>query len=109
LLVTGLPELLAVFAGLGEFAVAFGKDEGIVAEEPIVGGVRPTATRRKLRLFAAACFRRLGSLLPDARQQQAVELLENMPDDVEIRRSIVVGVRQALPPSTNSYARQGGS
>ena len=65
--------------------------------------VRVKTTRRKLRLFAAACFRRLTGLLPDNRQRQAIEMLEDMPEDVEERREVVSGVRQALPSSENSY------
>jgi hypothetical protein len=65
--------------------------------------VRVKTTRRKLRLFAAAAFRRLTGLLPDNRQRQAIEMLEAMHEDVEERRDVVSGVRQALPSSENSY------
>ena len=37
LLVAGLPQRFAAFARLGEFAIAFGMDGGIVAEELVLG------------------------------------------------------------------------
>jgi len=66
--------------------------------------VRPKATKRKLRLFAAASFRRLTHLLPDSRQQHAIEMLENVTDETEFPRGIGQGARMALPPSADSYA-----
>ncbi|HEY3966677.1 MAG TPA: hypothetical protein VGM05_19095 [Planctomycetaceae bacterium] len=65
--------------------------------------VRTKATKRKLRLFAAACFRRFARLLPDSRQQMAIEMLENAAEEIELDRRIVYGVRQALPSSDDSF------
>lgn len=65
--------------------------------------IRATATKRKLRLFAAACFRRLAHLLPDHRQQSAIEMLEDDPEEVELRRGVVQRVRLALPSSDDSF------
>jgi hypothetical protein len=65
--------------------------------------VRAKTTTRKLQMFAAACFRRLSGLLPDNRQQHAIELPEAMPEEMEVRRGVVRGVRQALPSSDGSY------
>ena len=65
--------------------------------------VRPKVTKRKLRLFAAACFRRLARLLPDIRQQQAVEMLEETPVEINLQQSVVHGARVALPSSQDSF------
>lgn len=55
------------------------EDEWLVcgSSEQMPEFVRPNATKRKLRLFAAACFRRLTHLLSDSRQIKALDLLED--------------------------------
>ena len=65
--------------------------------------VRTRAAKRKLRLFAAACFRRLTHLLPDNRQQQAIELMEEFPEEIESQRGVIQRVRHALPSSEDSF------
>jgi len=56
---------------------------------------------RKLRLFAAASFRSLIHILPDSRQQEGIELLEQMADGVHRpdSRAVTRAVHHALPPS----------
>jgi hypothetical protein len=71
--------------------------------ETMLEFVRLKATKRKLRLFAAACFRRLARLLPDSRQQQAIELLANPSEELGSQSGVVRRVRQALPPSEDSF------
>jgi hypothetical protein len=72
--------------------------------ETMLEFVRSKATQRKLRLFAAACFRRLARLLPDNRQQRAIESLEDTPG--ELQSGVVQRVRQALPSSEDSFGRK---
>lgn len=65
--------------------------------------VRTRTSKRKLRLFAAACFRRLDRLLPDIRQLQAIEMLESTPADAGFQHGVVQRTRLALPSSANSF------
>ena len=48
--------------------------------------VEPKTSRRKLRLFAAACFGRLTHLLTDEWQQRAIKMLENASDEKDFRK-----------------------
>jgi hypothetical protein len=69
--------------------------------KPMLAFMRDKASERKLRLFAAACFRNLGHLLPDSRQHRGIELLDQMADGtatMAIRRTVTSDVRHALPP-----------
>ncbi len=69
--------------------------------EEMVEACRAFTTKRKLRLFAAACFRRLEYLLPDERQRAAISVIED--DTNEIPRGIVSRCRAALPNSRDSF------
>src|SRR5262245_51403104 len=58
------------------------------------------ASRRKLRLFAVASFRRLIALLPDPRQRQGIEVLEQLAEGAVTRaacRGVTAEVRRAIP------------
>jgi hypothetical protein len=58
-------------------------------------------SERKLRLFAAASFRRLIALLPDSRQRRGIELLEQLAEGSITRdeaRAMIADVRRAIPP-----------
>ncbi len=66
--------------------------------------IRPRTSNRKLRLFAAACFRRLTRILSDPRQLQAIEALENNLEMTEVPRAIVKIAHHALPPSEHSLS-----
>jgi hypothetical protein len=73
---------------------------------PMLEFLRDKVSDRKLRLFAAAGFRHLTFMLPDGRQQQAIELLEQIADGTvteNARRKVITFVRQALPPANESY------
>jgi hypothetical protein len=62
---------------------------------------RGKVSDRKLRLFAAASFRRLVALLPDPRQRRGVDLLEQMAEGaitLTSCRAVVSEVRHAIPP-----------
>jgi hypothetical protein len=48
--------------------------------KPMLEFLQGKASDRKLRLFAAACFRNLGYLLPDSRQHRGIELLDQMAE-----------------------------
>ena len=56
--------------------------EWLACEEPaeMLAQLRPSASNRKLRLFAAACCRRIWRMLVDERSQHAVELAEMLAD-----------------------------
>jgi len=69
--------------------------------EAMLEFIRPKATKRKLRLFAAACFRRLTHLLSDDRQQTAIEMLEDSPDATEFQTGVVARARVAMHSSTD--------
>ncbi len=63
--------------------------------------LRGKASDRKLRLFAAASFRRLAPLLPDPRQRRGIELLEHLGEGgVTLAgcQGVVAEVRRAIPP-----------
>ncbi len=64
--------------------------------------VRSKASKRKLQLFAGACFRRLVYLLPDQRQLKAIEALENVSEGAELPPGVGNRVRSALPSSEDS-------
>ena len=69
--------------------------------DPMLRFVRGKASERKLRLFAAASFRRLDALLPDPRQQRGIEVLEQLAEGgitLDSCRGVVTGVRHAIPP-----------
>jgi hypothetical protein len=68
---------------------------------PMLEFIRATAGERKLRLFAAAGFRRLGTLLPDPRQRRGIEALERLAEGaltLDACRGVAAGVRHAIPP-----------
>lgn len=71
--------------------------------EAMVEFVRSDTTKRKLQLFAGACFRRLVHLLPDARQLKAIELLENAPIEAEVLQRAGRITRSAMPSSEDSF------
>ena len=83
------------------------EDEWLKCEdsETMLEFIRPLAPKRKLQLFAAACFRRLSHLLPDDRQMKAVEMLEDTSAGMEMReiRSIVKGTWHAMPSSEECF------
>jgi hypothetical protein len=69
--------------------------------DPMLRFVRGRASDRKLRLFAAACFRRLVALLPDPRQRRGIDVLDQWAEGAitpDARRGVVAGVRHAIPP-----------
>jgi hypothetical protein len=62
--------------------------------------LRDRASDRKLRLFAAASFRRLVALLPDPRQRRGIEALEQLAEGAATQgllRAVTTEVRQAIP------------
>lgn len=69
--------------------------------EEMVEACRASTTKRKLRLFAAACFRRLEHLLPDERQKAAISALEDYAN--EIPQGVASRCRQALPDYRDSF------
>lgn len=79
------------------------KDEWLTStnSEEMVEACRASTTKRKLRLFAAACFRRLEHFLPDERQSAAISALADCTH--EIPRGVASGCRQALPDSRDSF------
>ena len=79
------------------------KDEWLssINSEDMVESCRASTTKRKLRLFAAACFRRLEHFLPDERQIAAISALEECTH--EIPRGVASRCRQALPDSRDSF------
>ena len=56
--------------------------------DPLLKVIMPTATDRKLRLFACACCRRIWELLVDPRCRRAVELSEQVADGVAHARQL---------------------
>jgi hypothetical protein len=61
--------------------------------------VRGKVSDRKLWLFAAASFRRLSDLLPDPRQQRAIEVLEQLAEGTITRaecREVTADARNAF-------------
>jgi hypothetical protein len=70
--------------------------------QPMLEFLRGKASERKLRLFAAASFRRLVALLPDPRQRRGIEVLEQLGEGAitpDACRGVVTGVQQAIPPN----------
>jgi hypothetical protein len=62
--------------------------------------LRGKVSERKLRLFAAAGFRRLVGLLPDPRQRRGIEVLELLAEGAVTRfecRGVAVEVRHGIP------------
>jgi hypothetical protein len=62
--------------------------------------LRGKVSERKLRLFAAAAFRRLVGLLPDPRQRRGIEALEQLAEGTvtqSARRGVTAEVRHAIP------------
>src|SRR5262249_39624521 len=67
---------------------------------PMLEFVRGKVSDRKLRLFAAACFRRLDALLPEPRQRPGIEVLEQLAEGAAARddgRGPTAQVRWAIP------------
>jgi hypothetical protein len=67
---------------------------------PMLEFVRGKVSDRKLRLFAAACFRRLDALLPDPRQRRGIEALEQLAEGavtLDECRGPTAEVRRAIP------------
>lgn len=79
------------------------KDEWLssVNSEELIESCRASTTKRKLRQFAAACFRRLEHFLTDERQRAAINALEECSD--VIPRGVASRCRQALPDSRDSF------
>lgn len=69
--------------------------------EEMVEACRAFTTKRKLRLFAAACFHRLEYLLPDENQRSAIHALEDV--FAPISQGIVSRCRRALPDCRDSF------
>lgn len=82
------------------------EDEWLKCEdsEAMLDFATPLTSKRKLQLFAAACFRRLSHLLADDRQSKAIEMLENASAGLDLQsiREIVKGTRHAVPSSEDS-------
>lgn len=66
--------------------------------------VRSKASKRKLQLFAGACFRRLVYLLPDQRQLKAIEALENVSEGAELPPGVGNRVRMPCLPARIAWA-----
>jgi hypothetical protein len=69
--------------------------------DPMLRFVRGRASDRKLRLFAAACSRRLAAPLPDPRRRRGIDTLEQMAEGavgLDSCRGVAAGVRHAIPP-----------
>src|SRR5262245_4119209 len=66
--------------------------------------LRGKVSDRKLRVFAAASFRRLVYLLPDCRQHRGIELMEQMAAGTVTvdKREVIRQVRHALPTHDSS-------
>jgi hypothetical protein len=66
--------------------------------EPMLEFLRGRAGGRKLRLFAAACCRRIWSLLPDKRSRRAVEAVEAFADGLAARETMEAAREAAMQP-----------
>jgi hypothetical protein len=64
--------------------------------EPMLEFLRGRAGDRKLRLFAAACCRRIWSLLPAQRSRRAVEAVEAFADGVAARGDLEAAREAAI-------------
>jgi hypothetical protein len=63
------------------------------------------ATYRKLRLFAAACCRRVWHLIPDKRSRHAVEVAESYADGIAISEHVAQARDGAM--RANGFLRNG--
>src|SRR3954470_21871039 len=71
------------------------------APERMLAFLGPGLSRRKLRLFAAACCRRVCGLVRDRRSRLAVELAERHADGLADRREL-----QAVRSAAREAARE---
>jgi hypothetical protein len=66
----------------------------------ILSWLRGKASARKLRLFACACVRRVGHLMPDRRGHRAIEVAECLAGPIT---SWVPGVPWPTSPAFNGF------
>ena len=74
---------------------------------PMLGSLRRRASDRKLRLFAAACCRRIWDLLPDEQCRSALETAERFADGPASLESLREAHRGAMLCSVNSVDHDG--
>lgn len=64
---------------------------------PMLHALGNYASERKLRLYACACCRRMGELLPDPRCRAALETAERFADDLATAKELEEAARSLVP------------